>query len=166
VFVRNYESFWIYIQYTKDCSLTTKKMRKYVHDKELRRALAQIRVSSRRPLDDMMDLILSPLDRIRDYKDFIDRLCVYVDKKHESHYEFLVKASRRLSGIAKWIGLNKHPIINSNEMNKVQQFLNKQCNIITPVRFIIRRGMMIRRTTSWPARNKRYMFFLFNDILL
>jgi len=26
--------------------------------------------------------------------------------------------------------------------------------------------MMVRRTTSWPARNKQYVFFLFNDILI
>jgi len=51
-------------------------------------------------------------------------------------------------------------------MNKVQQFLKKQCNIFVPNRRIVRRGVMRRRTTGWSARNKQYIFFLFNDVLL
>merc|ERR1719233_246629 len=37
---------------------------------------------------------------------------------------------------------------------------------MSPHRRIVRRGLMIRRTTTWPARNKHYVFFLFNDVLL
>merc|ERR1719410_1144876 len=51
-------------------------------------------------------------------------------------------------------------------MNKVQHFLDKQCDILAAHRRIIRRGMMIRRTTGMLARNKQYIFFLFNDVLL
>jgi len=167
LFVWNFATFRdYYIEYTKDCNSTTKKMREYIHDKKLSKALDQIRVASRMPNDDMMDLLLLPMDRIMDYKDFIDSLCEYVDKKQESYYEFLEKASRRIGRIVKWIRLHKHSIINTNEMNKVQQFLRKQCNIIASNRRIVRRGMMIRRTTTWPARNKRYIFFLFNDVFL
>jgi len=57
-------------------------------------------------------------------------------------------------------------IWNRNEMNKIQQFLGSQCDIIAPYRKIVRRGMMIRRTSGFTARNKHYIFFLFNDIFL
>lgn len=114
----------------------------------------------------MMDLVVTPLDRMRDYRDFLDGLYRFADKAQDSDYTFLGKASRRIGRIVDWIEMYKHTIINRNEMNKVQQFLEKQCTIISPKRRIVRRGLMIRRTTSWPARNKHYVFFLFNDVLL
>merc|ERR1719419_2236995 len=100
-----------------------------------------------------MDLILSPLDRINDYKTFLDTLYEWADKRHESEFVFLGKASRRIGRVAEYIDKWKHIIINRNEMNKVQQFLEKQCIIISTNRRIVRRGLMIRRTTTWPYRN-------------
>jgi len=166
LFVRHFASFKDYVEYMKDCNNAIKKMREYVHDKKLRKSLDHVRLISRRPNDDMMDLILSPMDRIKDYKEFIDNLYGLADKTQEPDYLFLGKASRRIGRIVSWIEMYKHNIINENEMNKVQQFLDTQCSIISPHRRIVRRGLMIRRTTTWPARNKHYVFFLFNDVLL
>jgi len=166
MFIQNFAGFRDYIQYTKVCRSTVETMQKYINDKKLSKALGQIRVASRRPNDDMMDLILLPLDHIKQYKEFIDSLCQYADKNQESSYELLEKASRRIGRVVKWIAAHKHGIINCNEMNKVQQFLRNQCRVIGNNRRIVRRGMMTRRTTTWPARNKRYIFFLFNDVLL
>jgi hypothetical protein len=166
LFVRHFNSFRDYVDYMKECNKTIKKMREYIYDKKLRKSLDHVRSTCRRPNDDMMDLILSPMYRIKDYKDFIDNLYGWADKNHDPDYLFLGKASRRIGRVVKWIEMYKHSIINQNEMNKVQQFLDTQCSIIVPNRRIVRRGMMIRRTTTWPARNKCYLFFLFNDVLL
>jgi len=165
-FVRQFNGFREYLEYVKDCNFSTKKMREYLFDKELRKALEQARIVSRRPNDDIMDLLLSPLDRIRTYKEFVDNMRNWADKTQASEFEFLEKASRRIGRIVDLVGMYKHTIINRNEMNKVQQFLDKQCTIITPNRRIVRRGLMTRRTTTWPVRNKHYVFFLFNDVLL
>jgi len=166
MFVQHFTYFRSYGAYLRNCSLATKKIRDYVHDRNLRKCLNNIRSTSRRPNDDMMDLILTPLDRIKDYKNFIDSLYENTDKSQKSDYLFLGKASRRIGRIVDHIELYKHTIINRNEMTKVQQFLDKQCNIINVNRRIVRWGLMTRRTTTWPARNKHYIFFLFNDLLL
>jgi len=79
---------------------------------------------------------------------------------------FFSKAVRRIGRVADYIGKYRHGIINKGEMNRVQQYLGKQCNILSSKRSIVRRGLMIRRTTGWAARNKNYHFFLFNDVLL
>merc|ERR1719419_1211845 len=113
-----------------------------------------------------MDLILAPIFRIKEYKSFIDDLYNLADKNHETDYQYLGKASRRIGRVVRRVDIHKHGIINKNEMNRVQQFLDTQCNIIIPHRRIVRRGMMIRRTTTLIARNKFYLFFLFNDVLL
>jgi len=165
-FVRQFTGFRDYLDYVKDCNFATKKMREYIHDKKLRKCLDQARQTSRRPNDDLMDLLLSPLDRIKTYKEFLDSLREWADKKQESDYGSIETAARRIGRIVDWIEMYKHTIINRNEMNKVQQFLDKQCTIISPNRRIVRRGLMIRRTTTWPVRNKHYVFFLFNDVLL
>lgn len=165
-FVRQFNGFREYLEYAKDCNFSTKKMREYLFDKKLRKALDQARMISRRPKDDLMDLLLSPLDRIKTYKNFINSFRDWADKTQTSEFDFLEKASRRIGRIVTAIGMYKHTIINRNEMNKVQQFLDKQCTIISPSRRIVRRGLMTRRTTTWPVRNKHYVFFLFNDVLL
>jgi len=165
-FVRQFSGFRDYMDYVKDCNFATKKMREYIHDKKLRKCLDNARLTSRRPNDDLMDLLLSPLDRIKTYWEFLDKLREWADKKQESDYLSIEKAARRIGRIVDWIEKYKHNIINRNEMNKVQQFLEKQCTIISPNRRIVRRGLMIRRTTTWPPRNKHYVFFLFNDVLL
>lgn len=165
-FVRQFTGFRDYLDYVKDCNFATKKMREYIHDKKLRKCLDQTRQTSRRPNDDLMDLLLSPLDRIKTYKEFLDNLREWADKTQEPDYGSIETAARRIGRIVDWIEMYKHTIINRNEMNKVQQFLDKQCTIISPNRRIVRRGLMTRRTTTWPVRNKHYVFFLFNDVLL
>merc|ERR1719204_190633 len=67
--------------------------------------------------------------------------------------------------VAAYIEKYKYGICNQNEMNKVQKFLSDQCDILAPDRAIVRRGIMIRRNSGWKL-NKRYVFFLFNDMLL
>lgn len=166
LFVQNFNFFRAYADYIKECSRTIKKMREYIFDKDLRNSLDHVRATCRRPNDDMMDLIISPMYRIKEYKNFIDKLYGWADKNQETDYLCLGKASRRIGRVADWIEKHKHSIINKSEMNKVQWFLDNQCNIISPTRRIVRRGLIIRRTTSWPVRNKHYIFFLFNDILL
>jgi len=166
MFVRVFSQFRGYIEYTKDCTALIITMRKHIHDKKLQKVLDQIRGKSRRINDNMVDLLLVPLDRIMDYKYFLDKLHAWADQDQGADYMFLGKASRRIGRVANYIGKHKGGILNRNEMNKVQQFLGKQCNILTPKRRIIRRGLMIRRTTSWPVRKKHYIFFLFSDVLL
>jgi len=166
LFVRVFSHFKGYIEYTKDCTAMIITMRKYIHDKKLQRVLDQIREKSRRKNDDMVDLLLLPLDRIMDYKKLLEKLHAWADQEKGTDYVFLGKASRRIGRVANYIGKHKAGIWNRNEMNKVQQFLSKQCNILTAKRRIIRRGLMIRRTTTWPVRKKHYIFFLFSDVLL
>lgn len=166
LFVKNFDVFRDYAEYIKECSRTIKTIREYIFDKKLRASLDHVRATCRRPDDDMMDLIISPMFRLKEYKTFIDKLYGWADETQETDYLFLGRASRRIGRVVDWIEKHKHSIINKNEMNKVQWFLDDQCNILSPNRRIVRRGMIIRRTTSWPVRNKNYIFFLFNDILL
>jgi len=114
----------------------------------------------------MVDLLLVPLDRIMACKKFLDKLTAWGDKEQNDDFVILAKAMRRMGRVANYMEKYKYGISNMNEMNKVQQFLRRQCDIICPGRKIIRRGTMIRRTTGWAARNKTYIFFLFNDLLL
>lgn len=166
LFVRHFNIFKGYIEYMKNCKVSIDIIRKYLRDKVLQKQLAFLRQRSRRKRDDMVDLLLVPLDRITDCKIFLDQLSQWADSEQKDNFTTLKKASRRISRIADYIEKYKYGISNRNEMNKVQQFLDRQCDIISPNRIIIRRGTMIRRTTGWAARNKRYVFFLFNDVLL
>lgn len=166
VFVHLFHHFKEYVEYTKDCTAMIITMRKHIHDKKLHRILEKIREKSSRNKDDMVDLLLIPLDRIMDYKEFLDKLHGWADQDKGADYVYLGKAARRIGRIANYIAKHRGGIWNRNEMNKVQQFLSKQCNILTAKRRIIRRGLMIRRTTSWPVRKKHYIFFLFSDVLL
>merc|ERR550534_2795480 len=101
-----------------------------------------------------------------DYKEFLSTMHEWADQTQPAPYEVVSKATRRFGRLVSYIEKYKLGIFNRSEMNKVQQFLNKQCNIFVPNRRIVRRGVMIRRTTGWTARNKQYIFFLFNDVLL
>lgn len=166
LFVQNFNVFKEYIEYMKNCKVTIDIMRKHLRDKNLHKHLAQIRQRSRRKRDDMVDLLLVPLDRIMACKQFLDKLTAWGDKAQNDDFVILAKAMRRIGRVANYMERYKYGISNRNEMNKVQQFLEKQCDIISPNRKIIRRGTMIRRTTGWAARNKTYVFFLFNDVLL
>jgi len=166
MFVRLLDFFKGYADYMKECTTTIHKMRNYTRDKRLWKCLKQIKRKSARKKDDMIDLLLVPLDRITDYRDFLTTLYGYADKSHKTDYEYLGKASRRIGRIARYIEEYKYGISNRHEMNKVQCFLGNKCDILNPTRRIVRRGMMIRRTTGWMSRNKHYIFFLFNDVLL
>jgi len=165
MFVRLFKFFGGYAEYMKDCEKTVKKMRKYIRDARLFQCTSMI---SKRTLrkEELADLLLIPLNRMAEYKTFLDKLLSWADPSQTSDYELLGKASRRIGRVATHIDKYKHGIFNQNEMNKVQRFLSDQCDILSPDRSIVRRGMMTRHTSSWVSRKKQYVFFLFNDMLL
>jgi len=165
-FLRYFKTFGDYVEYMKECTATIKTMRQYTGDKKLHKVLEQIKRKSTRPNDDMIDLLLVPLDRMSDYKEFLSTIHMWADRTQTVSYELISKATRRFGRLVGYIEKYKLGIFNRSEMNKVQQFLSNQCNIFVPNRRIVRRGVMIRRTTGWAARNKQYIFFLFNDVLL
>jgi len=115
---------------------------------------------------DMMDLLLTPLERIREYKTFLETLLSWTDRTQTTDWEVLGKAARRIGRVASYIEKYKYGISNQNEMNKVQRFLGDQCDILAPERAIVRRGMMMSRCGGWTVRSKKQVFFLFNDMLL
>jgi len=166
LFIRHFNVFKGYIEYMKNCKLSIDIIRKYLRDRNLQKQLAFIRQRSRRKRDDMVDLLLVPLDRIMECKTVLDKLSEWADSEQKDNFSTIRKANRRIGRVANYIERYKYGISNRNEMNKVQLFLERQCDIISPNRIIIRRGTMIRRTTGWAARNKTYVFFLFNDVLL
>jgi len=166
MFVRLFKFFEGYAQYMKDCQNAVHKMRKFIKDVRLQGVLVRIAEKSIRPNDDMMDLLLIPLERMLDYRDFLNKLLSWGDRKMSNDYELLGKAARRIGRVAAYIEKYRYGIRNQNEMNKVQKFLRDQCDILSPDRAIVRRGMMIRRSSGWTGRKKRYVFFLFNDMLL
>jgi len=166
LFLQNFKKFEIYVDYMIDCSATVKKMRLYCTDKKFHKCLGVIKSKSKYPDKEMMDLILEPLDRISYYRDFLNSLVMLADERHVEAYEFITKAARRIGRVANYIDKYKYGILNRSGMNKVQQFLGKQCEIFVPNRRIVRRGHMLLRTSGWMARNKWYIFFLFSDVLL
>jgi len=166
IFVRLFDFFKRYVAYMKDCTATITKMREYTRDEDLHDCLEHIRERTIFKREDVMDLLLVPLKRISEYAEFLEKLHKFADASMEAEYDYLGKASRRIGRVAAYINKYKDGIWNRNEMNKIQQFLGSQCNIIAPYRRIVRRGMMIRRTSGWTARNKHYIFFLFNDVFL
>jgi len=163
MFVKFFKFFEGYAEYMKDCQQTVNKFRKYIRDERLDTCVVKISEQSSRPNDDLVDLLLRPLDRIIEYRDFLHTLLCWTDRTQSSDYALLGKASRRIARVSAHIEKYKYGICNQNEMNKVQKFLRDQCDILTPERAIVRRGMMTRRS-GW--RKKHYVFFLFNDILL
>jgi len=166
MFVQLFKFFEGYAEYMKDCQQTVNKMRKHIRDTALYSSLLNIGERSRRQNDDMVDLLLTPLERMLDYRDFLNKLLSWTDKTMTNDYELFGKASRRIGRVAAHVEKYKYGICNQNEMNKVQKFLSDQCDILAPDRAIVRRGMMIKHTSAWTKRNKRYVFFLFNDMLL
>jgi len=165
MFVRLFKFFEGYAGYMTDCQKSVHKMRKYIRDPRLHGCLLQISGKSRQN-EEMMDLLLTPLERMLDYRDFLNKLYSWGDKSMTTDYDLLGKAARRIGRVAAYIEKYKYGICNQNEMNKVQKFLSDQCDILSPERSIIRRGMMVRRSSGWTARKKRYVFFLFNDMML
>lgn len=149
----------------KECAETINKMRECVRDTNLHNCLERIRDQSKFKGEDLVDLLLIPLQRIFEYKEFLDNIRNLAEKNN-SEYDYLGRACRRIGRIASYISKYKEGLTNRNEMNKIQLFLGTQCAILSPNRRIVRRGKMTRRTTGWTARNKRYIFFLFTDLLL
>jgi len=166
VFLQFFKSFEGYASYLRDCQQTVNKMRRYIRDTQFFTCLTHLSATATWRKEDMVDLLLTPLERFMDYKDFLDKLYGWADAAQTTEYEILGKASRRMGRVANYIEKYKNGICNLNEMNKVQKFLGDQCDILVPERAIVLRGMMIRRKSGWSARNKRYVFFLFSDMLL
>jgi len=165
-FLRYFSGFKVYAEYMKDCKLTVDIIRRHILDDKLHKLLVEMRQGSRFKRDNMVDLLLVPLDRIVEYKMFLNTLYDWGDTKQPIKLSSLAKAKRRIGRVSHYIERYKEAIFNRSEMNKVQRFLRSQCEIISPNRVILRRGSMICRTAGWTARNKSCVFFLFNDILL
>jgi len=165
MFVRHFNFFSMYVEYMKDCTFTVNKIREYILNDSLHRVLSNIRKRSKRRKDDMVDLLLVPLDRIVDYKNLLNKLYKYADKAHVINFEFLGKAVKKIKKTAKVVQTQKWDIANKNEMNKAQLFFGKQIDVLIPNRVILRRGMMAYKT-GLASRKKMYMFFLFNDALV
>jgi hypothetical protein len=166
MFVRLLHFFKNYPEYMKSLTLTIKELGTYAGDKPLQKCLNQIRKESKFKPYDLVGLMLIPLDRIIEYKVFLQNLTAVADKSHSS-FEYLSKGARRIGRIALYIEKYRSVIHNMHEMYRVQVYhLAGQVNVFADKRRLIRRGMIIRRTEGWPARNKQYVFFLFNDILL
>jgi len=165
MFVRLFYFFKGYSEYMKSLTKILRLLGKHTGDEELGKCLSKIRKHSKFSPYDLTALLMIPLDRIIEYKLFLDNLLVMANKSNET-YHYLVKAARRLGRVASWIKANRVVITNLHEIYRVQLYLRGQVNIIVDRRRIIRRGMIIRRTEGWTARNKQYVFFLFNDILL
>jgi len=166
MFVTLFKFFESYAQYLKDCQQTMIKMRMYIHDAKLQLCMKLVRDRSTRRNEDMIDMLLEPLGRMEEYKFFLDKLYSWTDRSRNIEYDLLGRASRRIGRVSNYIEKYKYGIYNQNEMIKLQKFLKEQCDILAPDRVIIRRGMMTRRTSSWPVRKKQYIFFLFNDMTL
>jgi len=166
LFIRRLSFFKAYSFYIKDLACIIEMLRKHIFDKQLLKCFGTIRRHSRITKNDLMELLLAPIHRVSDYKIFLDSLYLVADKAQTVEYQFFGKAARRMGRVAKYIEKYKNGVINSSEMNRAQQYLGDQCFIITPDRSIIRRGLITRRTTGWTARNKKYHFFLFTDLLL
>jgi len=164
-FLRYIKAFVFYIDYMKECSSTVNKMGKYTDDKKLHKCLKSIKKKSAYRNTDMVDLLIIPLQRISEYKLFLDTLLNWADKSRQSDYVLISKAARRLGRVVEYIMKYKDGIINKNEINKVQEFLRGNYRIATPKRQIIRRGLMIRHFPGWSTRNKTFIFFLFNDVM-
>jgi hypothetical protein len=162
--VRLINFFRQYTEYMRECVSSVRVFREHSRDKRLYKCLEQIKCTSDSKRD-IYDLFLAPINHILLYRDFFDKLYQWADGNH-TDFRFLGKATRRLGRIAKYVELYKERIENACEFNRVLHFIGDQCDLLLSRRRFLRRGEIIRRTTGWKARNKRYIFFLFNDVLL
>jgi len=165
MFVRLLHFFKKYPEYMKSLTVTIKQLGTYAGDKVFQKCLKQIRRDSKFQPHDLVGLMLIPLDRIVEYKVFLDNL-VALANATKSRSEYLNKAARRIGRISSYIKKYRSVINNIHEIYRVQIYLAGQVDIFADKRRLIKRGMIIRRTEGWTARNKQYVFFLFNDILL
>lgn len=165
VFIKFFRSFKGYLWYMKDCSSIVSKMSQYVLDRKLHKCLMDIRKRNPKQ-NDMVDMLLYPLNRIIEYNKFLEKLWEFADSREKEKDGYLAKALRKIGRVAKNVERYKYGIFNRNEMNKVQQFLGTQWNILHPRRRVIRRGTMVQQTSGWTTKKKNYIFFLFNDVLI
>jgi len=163
--VRLINFFKQYTAYMRECISSVRLFRDHARDKRLYKCLDQIKAQSSCKMD-IYDLIVAPLKRILEYRDFFDKLSEWGDES-QADVTFLAKAARRLGRIAKYVELYKERIESACELNKVQHIIGDQCDLLlSSQRRFLHRGLMIRRTTGWKARNKRYIFYLFDDMFL
>jgi len=167
VFCKRVPEFCIlYAEYVRSCVNITHIMHQYIFDKRFQSCLSEIRKRSRCRSTELSDLLLVPLQRIGEYQEFLTWLQQSTDSRHTVEDILLSKAVSRIDRLKKYAAEHKKEIMNKLEMQRVQSFLGSESKILTPNRKIIRRGLITRRTTSWPSRKKKYFLFLFNDILL
>merc|ERR1719285_979318 len=143
-----------------------KILRKHIFNKKLQKFMTTIQKQSRHKRKDFVGLLLSPFDRMVDYQIFLDRLLQMADKSQKFEFQYFEKAARRIGRVVKYIETYRHGLINRGEMIRVQQYIGNQCFVMESHRSIVRRGVLTRRTSGWTARNKKYHFFLFTDVLL
>jgi len=165
LFFRSVGFFKGYMDYAKSIHSVIKQLGEYAGDEILQKSLSDISKNSKCSPSDLVGLLMVPLDRIQEYKMFLDNLKEMADKTKRS-YKWLDKAARRIRRVALHVQKFRTVINNFYEMYRIQVYMSGQVNILVDKRRIIRRGMMIRRTGGWTARNKQYVFFLFNDLLL
>jgi len=164
-FLRYIKGFFFYVDYLKECSSTLNKMAKYNDDKKLHKCLKSIKKKSTYWSNDMVDLLITPLERVCEYKLFLDTLVDWADQTRQSDYDLICKAARRIGRVVEYVNKYKPGIINKGEMNRVQVFVRDSFQIAEPGRQIIRRGLMTRHFTGWSKRDKTFIFFLFNDVI-
>jgi len=163
--VRLINFFKQYTEYTRECISSMRLFREHSRDRRLHKCLDQIKGQSSCKME-IYDLLIAPLKRILEYRDFFDKLNEWGDES-QGEARYLGKAARRLGRIAKYVEQHKERIENACELNKVQHIIGDQCDLLrSPQRQFLHRGVMIRRTTGWKVRNKRYIFFLFDDMFL
>jgi len=165
-FLRYIKAFLYYADYMKECSATLNKMAKYGDDQNLHRCLKSIKKKSKYRSNDMVDLLIAPLERICEYKLFLDTLLDWADQTRQSDYDLISKAARRVGRVVEYINKHKPGIINKGEMNRVDVFVRDNFQISEPGRQILRRGLMTRHFAGWTKRNKTFICFLFNDVIM
>jgi len=165
LFFRSVGFFKGYMDYTTSIRTVIKQLGEYAGDEVFQKLLSDIRKNSKCSPSDLVGLLIVPLDRIQEYKMFLDNLIEMADKTKRT-YKWLDKAARRITRVALNVQKLRSVINNFYEMYRIQVYLSGKVNILVDQRRIIRRGLMIRRTGGWTARNKQYVFFLFNDLLL
>jgi len=166
LFLRMFNFFEGYTAYIRECDQMVGKMREHIGDTRLYFCLLLVRQHSALPNKDMMDLLLTPLERMLDYKNFLYRLLSWSDETQVNEYKLISKAARRVGRVTDNIDRYKFGIFNQNEIIKIQSFLKNQYDIFSSERVIIHSGMMISHTPRWTSRKKHRIFFLFNDIFL
>jgi len=155
-----------YTLYMRECEQIVAKMREHIGDTRLHLCIQLVRQRSMLPNKDMIDLLITPLDRMLDYNNFLYKLLSWSDETKVNEWALMSKAARRVGRVTNHIGRYKFGIFNQNEMIKIQSFLKDKYDIFSSERVIIHSGMMISHTSRWRSRKKRCIFFLFNDILM